>query len=87
MIKLIELTESEIITLIEKMMGDLEFLNDIRIEEGGLDEGDENDRKNLISIVKKLKEAGVKWKKIGEWMYSAMIDGQQVVRMKMEGKK
>jgi len=85
--KPIKLTQSELITLIEKMMADLEFLENIKYEEGGLDTSDENDRQNLISIIRKLKEAGVKWKKIGEGMYSAITDGQQVVRMRLEDKK
>jgi hypothetical protein len=79
----IRLCKKEIELLIEGMIEDIEFLDEIEREEGNLDAEDKSKRKMLKEMIIQFKEAGLEWKESSKGIFEVTIDGQQIVRMRM----
>jgi len=80
--RIIELDKEDTEILIEGMMAEMKFIDDVEREDGSLDKNDRLKRKILSGIILKFKKAGLEWKETSEGIFEVNVDGQQIVRMR-----
>jgi hypothetical protein len=79
----IELDKEDTEVLIEGMMAEMKFIDDIEMENRHLSAEDKSRRKILSEMMIKFKKAGLEWKEVSDGIFEVNIDGQQMVRMRV----
>ena len=81
--RMIELDKEDTEILIEVMMAEIKFLDDMERKDGHLIANDRLRKKLLSGMIIKFKKAGLEWEETSDGIFEVNVDGQQMIRMRM----